>query len=194
MQPELEEQLEYELEEEFEAIGESGWEEEFEDPAWPTWPPGRRFDPGPLTTIPSGPFKTSPRLPCERLKLDAADLRDSLSNLNRSLALMDRIKSVKPRDQQTWGEITRRVEKERDSVEAAMRGMIQRLRTRSYNIDGCTKGPRGHFAQVTEQVRNLRLQGGWERIPYKKDPATGDFVENLRRLRDILVFLLRKSR
>jgi hypothetical protein len=183
MRTEFEEELEYDL-------GEFAGSREA--PPAPTWPAGRRFDPGPPTIIPSGPYRTSPDLPCQRLKLDAADLRTTLGNLNKSVALLDRIKKAKPRDQQLWDETVWKAEKERDSVEAAMKGMIGRLRSKYYqNLDGCAKRD---FAQVTEQVRHFQLQGGWQRLPLRINPTTGDFVENLRRLRDILVFLLRQSR
>jgi len=127
--------------------------------------------------------------------LDAADLRDAFGSLNKSLASLDRMKSVTPRDQQAWDDAIWEVEKLRARVAAAMSGMIFRLRNGFYkDTDGCTRGPAGHFAQVTSQIRKLQLQGGWQRIPYVRNPGTGDFVENLRRQRDVLVFLLRQSR
>jgi hypothetical protein len=188
------EQLEYELEAEFEALGESEWEDEFEDPPWPSWPTGRTFDPGPPTLIPASPVPTSPRLPCEGLRRDADALSRLLSGLNESVALLDQMASVKPRDQQAWDLIKGRALKQEATLARAMQAMIGSLRDGSYKADGCTAGPTGRFARVTKTVRKLRLQGGWERIPYVRDPATGDYVENLRRLRDILVYLLRQSR
>ena len=171
-------QLEYELEQEF---GESEWETEFEGPVPYTWPPGRTFHPG-LATIAAGPYKTSSKLPCEMLKLDAASVRDSFNGLNRSIALLEKMKNVRPRDQQTWDEIGGRARKQIETIRVAMKAITERLKDGSYTRDGCTKGTKGTFAQVTEMVRRLEPLGGWRRF------------SSLRRVRDLLVDQLQRSR
>jgi hypothetical protein len=183
MLPELA-QLEHELEQEF---------GEFEGPDPYHWPTGRTFDPGPPTLIPSGPYQTSSHLPCEMLKLDAAALRDSFTSLNRSIDFLEKTKNVKPRDEQTWDAVTGRVQKQIETIRLAMKAMTARLLDGSYTRDGCTRGNTGSIAQVTEMVRKLQPLGGWQRFQYKKD-AKGEFVENFRRVRDVLVYWLRQAR
>jgi hypothetical protein len=151
---------------------------ELEAPPEPQWPTRTRFNPD-APSIPSGPFKTSPNMPCQQLRLDAAGLRDRLNSLNQSIALLERIKNVRPRDQALWDETASRLQKQLASLKVAMTGMLQGITTGVYKQDGCTLK---QFAVVTEQVRKLELLGGWRRN------------RELCVLRNQLVFRLRQAR
>jgi hypothetical protein len=170
----------------------AGREYEWEAPEPYQWPTGRSFFPS-SQSVPTGPYQTTTSLPCQRLRTDAAGLRATFNALNRNIERLAglRTRSAGP---DAWDEAIFNVDKLRGSTAAAMRGMIARLKSGFYReTDKCTRGPRGQFAQVTSDVRKLVLHGGWRRIPIRRD-SKGEFIENLHRLRDVLVFHLRQSR
>jgi hypothetical protein len=189
MHPDLLRELEYELEAEFEALGESEWEDEFEAPEDPGWPTGRLFKPD-NTLAPIGRYQTSSTMPCEQLTLDSRDLFRAFNTLNDTLAQMDQMQNATTRDPDAWDKLAFALPRHRSRVEQAMKDMIQRVRDGTYTADGCKKGPRGKFQKLAEQLLDLKLQGGWNRrSPYKVD-RSGNYVANLRRLRDVLGYWL----
>ena len=151
---------------------------EFEDGPEPQWPARTRFNPD-FPSIPAGPFKTTPVVACQQLRVDAAGLRDMLSSLNKSIAVLEGLKNARPRNQDLWDESARTLQRQLASVKAALTGMLERVRAGTYKQGGCTLKD---FAVVTEQVRKLELRGGWKRH------------RGLCDLRNQLVFRLRQAR
>lgn len=168
---------EFELIEALDAAEEFALDGEFEtDPDAHRWPRGRSFNPQNIGSIPSGPYRTGSGL-CTGIESDMQDLLLSIEPFSRSVEALQTLTRQKPRNQALIDDTGKKARQQMSNLKINLVKMRDRVKSGHYLSNGCT---RQDIAKVTARVRGRT--GAWRRIAA------------IEKLRDELVFWLRKSR
>jgi hypothetical protein len=133
---------------------EEEWSEEA-DPDAHKWPRERRFNPGPATTIPSGPYRTGTGR-CAALDEDLMQLTVSVGSFRRSVELLTRLTQQKPRNQQLIDDAGKKARREIPSLKINIQKMRDQANKGCYRCSGCT---RADLAKILSKI--TKLDGPW---------------------------------
>lgn len=148
---------------EFEGDQEAGFEIESDEDEWSEevdsdahkWPRGRTFNPGPATTMPSGPYRTGTGR-CAALDEDLMQLTVSVGSFRRSVELLTKLTGQKPRNQQLIDDAGKKARRELPGLKINIQKMRDQANKGCYRCGGCTQAD---LAKIFSKI--TKLDGPW---------------------------------